>query len=124
MTCSWLDNFLVNNNYIDLEGQECDSNFPELVEIKPGETKTFITTASKSLKFDYDKQKGNWPQVQTTKLGLITIANLYEPKLDNVFGYSLAMEDKSCWKVIWSNPLYLLSEKEATPDPITFDINK
>jgi hypothetical protein len=107
-----------------LEGQNCDHNFPELVEIKPGQTKTLLTTASKSLKFDYDKQMGNWPQVQTTKFGLITIANLYDPKPDGVFGYTLAMEDKSAWKIIWINPLYLLSEKEATPDPITFDINK
>lgn len=123
MTCSWLDNFLVNNNYIGIGGQACDSNFPNNVEIKPDEIKTFFTTISKSLKFDYDKHLGNFPQVQTTKLGLITISNLYERNLLNgTFGYELAMEDKSCWKIIWSNPLYLLSEKEAIPDPIIFDI--
>jgi hypothetical protein len=124
MSCSWWDNFLVNNNYISFEYLGCDSNFPDLIEIKPGETKTLSVTASKSLKFDYDKNLGNWPQVPTTKLGLITIANLYEPTQGNVFGYSLSMEDKSSWKIIWSNPLYLLSGKEARPDPITFDVKQ
>jgi len=122
MTCSWLDNFLVNNEYIDLEGQGCDSNFPHLVEIKSGETKSYFTTISRDIKFENDKGKGNWPQVLTTKLGLITIVNLHDPKFENTFGYYSAMEDKSCWNIIWSNPLYLLSEKEATPDPIEFDI--
>jgi hypothetical protein len=121
MTCSWLDNFLVNNNYIDLQGQECDNNFPHTVEFKAGETKKYYTTISRSLNFNY-AEKGDWPKVPATRLGLITIGNLYKAKIDYAGGYFLAMEDKSCWKIIWSNPLYLLSKKEATPDPLTFDI--
>jgi hypothetical protein len=123
MTCSWLDNFLVNNNYIELEGQNCDNNFAEAVEFKSGETKKYFTTIWRSLKFDF-AEKGRFSKVPTTKLGLITIGSLFESKLDYAGGYYLAMEDKSCWKIIWSNPLYLLSEKEATSDPIIFDINK
>jgi hypothetical protein len=122
MTCSWSDNFLVNNNYMRLEGQDCDHNFPGSVEFKAGETKKYIATLWKSLEVEYP-QEGAWPKVPTTKLGLITLGNLYEQKLDYDGGYFLAMEDKSCWKIIWSNPLYLLSKKEATPDPITFDID-
>jgi hypothetical protein len=32
------------------------------------------------------------------------------------------MEDESRWKMVWSNPLYLLTEKEANPDPVQISI--
>lgn len=53
MTCSWEDNFIVNNNYIYIQGHVCDSNFPSLVEFQPGESKKYTNTLHKSIKFDY-----------------------------------------------------------------------
>lgn len=36
--------------------------------------------------------------------------------------YFLAMEDKSVWKIVWSNSLYLLTENEAHPKLLEFGI--
>jgi hypothetical protein len=121
MTCSWSDNFIVNNNYMRLLGEECDNNFPHTVEFKPGEFKVFPVTLVKSMEFDYhcDGCTG-FPQVETTKLGLILINNLFGRKpFENYF---LAMEDKSKWKIVWSNPLYLLTENEVHPKPLEFGV--
>jgi hypothetical protein len=114
MSCSWLDNFEINNDYIFLDGIECDKNIPDLVKFEPGETKVYKTTLSKSIKFDYPCQYCFYgPQVETTKLGLIIIDDMYMPKLTAPEGYHIAMADKSFWKIVWSNPLYLLTKKEA-----------
>lgn len=108
MSCSWEENFLVNNNYIFIYGQDCPKNVPEIVEIKPGERKHYNTTLIKSIKFDYPCRGCIYgSQVETTKLGLIIVDDIFKPKLDAFFDYDLAMEDKSIWKIIWSNPLYL-----------------
>ena len=115
MTCSWEDNFIVNNNYIYIRGHECDSNFPTLVEFKPGESKTYTNTLTKSIKFDYPCQNCIYgPQVETTKLGLIII--------DDAIGYDRTMEDKSKWKIVWSNPLYLLTKNESSPKPVEIPV--
>jgi hypothetical protein len=121
MTCSWSDNFIVNNNYIHFIGQNCDSNFPDLVEFKPGESRKFTTTLAKSMEFDYpcDGCTG-LPQVETTKLGLIIIDDIFRRK--HFVNYFLAMGDKSVWKIVWSNPLYLLTENEAHPKPLQIGI--
>lgn len=94
MSCSWTDNLMVNNRYMYLPGAECDSNFPEAVEFKPGESKTYKTTLRKSMKFDYRSQRlGNWPEVEVTKLGLILVKDLFGR--DPGVNYFLAMDDKS-----------------------------
>ncbi len=115
MTCSWEDNFIVNNNYIYIRGHECDSNFPTLVEFKPGESKRYTNTLTKSIKFDYPCQNCIYgPQVETTKLGLIII--------DDSVGYDRTIEDKSKWKIVWSNPLYLLTKNESSPKPVEIPV--
>lgn len=121
MTCSWADNFIVNNNYIKIVGQECDNNFPDLVEFKPGESSVFTATLAKSMKFDY-KCEGctGFPEVETTKLGLIIINDIFRRK--PFVNYFLAMGDKSAWKIVWSNSLYLLTENEAHPKPLQFGV--
>ena len=120
MTCSWADNFIVNNKYIDFVGRGCDNNFPATVKLKPGESRIYTTTLKKSMEFDY---KGDgctgFPRVETTKLGLIIIDDSSSRTL---FDYFIAMEDKSAWKIVWSNPLYLLTEDEAHPKPLQFGI--
>ncbi len=124
MTCSWTDYFIVNNDYIFIGGQDCDHNFPEIVEFKPGESKEYKTTLIKSIKFDYaPKYTIYGPQVETTKLGLITINNIFkkDEKEINILTFDTFMRDKSRWTITWSNPLYLLGKQ---PTPKTFDVNK
>ena len=116
MKCSFHRNFLVNNNYISLLGQACDSNYPVQVKFQPGERKTYKAKLSKSIKFDYPCRHCVYgQQVDFTKLGLIIVDDIVENKLSGN-DYNLAMEDKSKWTIIWSNPLPLLGEQ---PEPKT-----
>ena len=108
MPCSWEDNFFVNNNYIFIAGRDCDKNIPTIVEIKPDESKIYNTTLVKSIKFDYPcKNCIHGRQVEETKLGLILISDITKRDYIN---YTLSMEDKSKWKIIWSNSLPLLGK--------------
>jgi hypothetical protein len=117
MKCSWTDNFMVNNNYIYLYGVECSANFPKLVKFDPGESRTYRNTLIKSIKFDYPCANCIYgAQVETTKLGLIIVDDIFNPAL-RMMDYSLAMADRSSWKMVWSNSLYLLTENEARPEP-------
>ena len=124
MTCSWEDNFIVNNNYIFIRGHECDNNFPTLVEFKPGESKVFTNTLVKPIKFDYTCENCIYvPHVETTKIGVKIIDYISVHSL-NVINYISAMEDKSKWKIVWSNPLYLLAGNELSPKPIEIAISQ
>jgi hypothetical protein len=114
MTCSWENNFIVNNNYMTILGNECDSNFPTVIEFKPGESKVYTNTLIKSLKFDYPCDGCAWPQVEETKLGLIIVDNIFKNTFGTL-GYLLAMDDKSKWRVVWSNPLYLMTKTDSSP---------
>jgi len=115
MNCSWEDNFTVNNNYVSIRGTNCDRNFPELEQFKPNESKIYKTTLAKSVKFENPCDNCIYgPQVETTKLGLIVIDDVYKPKLKPFLGYDLAMEDKSVWKIVWSNSLFLLNKAESS----------
>jgi hypothetical protein len=119
MSCSWEDNFFVNNNYIFIAGHDCDKNIPTIVEIKPNESKIYNTVIVKSIKFDYPcKNCFYGQQVEETKLGLVLISDI--TKRDYV-DYTLNMEDKSKWKIIWSNSLLLLGKQ---PEPKTINIYK
>ena len=119
MSCSWEDNFLVNNNYMYIKGHDCDKNIPKIVEIQPGESKFYNTTLIKSIKFDYPcKYCVYGKQVETTKLGLIVINDIFKREF---IDYLLFMEDQSKWTIIWSNPLYLLGKQ---PEPKTIEIWK
>ncbi|MBS1746926.1 MAG: hypothetical protein JST21_12215 [Bacteroidetes bacterium] len=112
MTCSWTDNFLINNNYVFFTGDDCDSNYPTELEIKSGQKKVYKTTLIKSIKFDYPPSNTVYSkQVETTKLGLIVINDIFKKSRSQIVDfnkYRTLMNDKSKWKVIWSNPLYLL----------------
>jgi hypothetical protein len=115
MTCSWMENFEINNNYIHWGQFACFKNIPVLVKFKPDENKIYKTTLSKSIKFENPCENCIYgPQVETTKLGLIIIDDFYNPKLNEFPGYELAMEDKSGWKIVWSNPVYLLNNTETS----------
>jgi hypothetical protein len=119
MSCSWEDNFLVNNNYIFIAGHDCTKNIPTIIEIKPRETKLYNTTLIKSIKFEYPCRNCIYGhQVESTKLGLIVISDITKREY---IDYTLTMEDKSKWKIIWSNPLSLLGKQ---PEPKTINIYK
>jgi len=119
MSCSWEDNFLVNNNYIFIAGHDCTKNIPTIVEIKPNETKLYNTTLIKSIKFEYPCRNCIYGrQVETTKLGLVLISDITKREY---IDYMLNMEDKSKWKIIWSTPLSLLGKQ---PEPKTINIYK
>ncbi len=121
MTCSYTDNFLVNNKYMYIKGQNCDHNVAEGVEFKPGESKVYAVTLGKSIELDYTcKGCAPFPPVETTKLGLIIIGDVFRRK--PFVNYYLGMEDKSEWNIVWSNPLYLLTEKQAHPKPLQFGV--
>jgi hypothetical protein len=121
MTCSYNRNFIINNNYIFIRGHECDSNVPAIVRLKSGESKRYPLTLKKSIKFDYPCEYCVYGrQVETTKVGLIVLDDLYEPKL-NVATYDLAMEDRSKWTIVWSNSLDLLGKQ---PEPAFLPLKK
>jgi hypothetical protein len=117
MKCSFEDNLLVNNNYISITGHVCNGNYPILVKFQSGESKTYKMTLTKSIKFDYPCQYCIYgPQVESTKIGLIVVDEVYDSKL-NMLDYSLAMEDKSKWTIVWSNSVKLL-DKQPEPKKI------
>lgn len=85
------------------------------MKFKPNESRTYKTTLMKSVKFENPCDNCIYGrQVETTKLGLIIIDDVYKPKLKPFLGYNLAMEDKSVWKIVWSNSLSLLTKTEAS----------
>jgi hypothetical protein len=89
------------------------------VRIDKSKSEIYKTTICKSVKFEYPYKNCVYgPQVETTKVGCIIVDDLFKPKSSTFPGYDLAMEDESLWKVIWSNPLYLLKEDEAHPKPV------
>lgn len=104
-------------------GKACDRNFPWLVKFNPGESKNYRTTFSKPIKFENPCQHCIYgPQIETTKLGLILLDDIFEPRISILGGYNVAKKDKSTWKIIWSNPLYLLTENEAHPKPVKIPV--
>lgn len=106
MTCSWQDNILVSNDHVSVMRQDCDKNFPKLVTLNPSERRIYKTTLVKSIKAGYGYPNCLYPGPLTTKLGLITIGDIYKNSL-TASDYNLAMTDKSKWKMIWSNSLLL-----------------
>jgi hypothetical protein len=121
MSCSWTDNFIVNNKYMHLRGEQCDNNFPSLVQFKPGESKSYKGILTKSMKLTYKcGDCTGFPIVETTKLGLIIVDDIFRRTPSN--NYFLAMEDKSVWKIVWSNSLYLLTKDEAYTKSLDFGV--
>jgi len=111
MKCSWELNFIVNNNYIFIQGHECNSNYPSQIKLNPGESKFYQGTLLKSIKFDYPGNNFFGRQVETTELGLIVVGDVFK---NNKLDYDMETEDKSKWKIVWSNPLFLFGKQ---PEP-------
>lgn len=82
MSCSWYNNFKINNNYIYFYNPKggCDSNIPELKKIESKSKITINGTFRKNIKFDYlEKNSIYGKQVELTKIGLIIIDDMYKP---------------------------------------------
>jgi hypothetical protein len=112
MTCSWYNNFKINNNYISFYSEGCNSNFPVMEKIELKSKISYNATFRKKIKFDYPNEVSIYgKQVELTKVGLIIIDDIYKPNR-KTFDYFLNMEDKSKQKVIWSNGIKLLKESD------------
>ena len=106
MSCSWTVNFIINNDYIRFEGWGCDKNIPQQNRIKPLGIVPLSATLIKDIKFDYPGNSVYGYGVETTRVGLIVLNDISIDEFDH-FEYNISMEDKSKWKIIWSNPLHL-----------------
>jgi len=104
MECSWWMNFLVNNDYIYIRRGSCDANSPLPIPFKGGESKMIKATLLRLI-------KGNDPEVLTTKLGLIITDSVILNSKLNLIPYDGTATDKSKWRIVWSNPLYISDKK-------------
>jgi hypothetical protein len=102
MTCSWMKNFIVNNDYIGINWVDCDSNFPKVRQLKPNDNIVFKTSCIK-----YNTTTN--PNIKTTKFGFIFIE---KNKCQEMHDFDEIIGDKSQHEIIiWSNPLYLNKNK-------------
>jgi len=98
MTCSWDENFIINNDYIRFIGWNCDANYPEIKRLKPYEQ---LTLRARVLKNDFTR----YQYIETTRFGIIFIDASLHKYLDD---YENIIGDKSKHeKIIWSNSLDL-----------------
>lgn len=111
MSCSWTDNFIINNDYMFFGGMKCDKNSPVIVEIMPAEAKRYIAELIKHIKFDYPGDQIFDYGVEATKVGLVVVNDVYQDTLNNKI-FHMGMLDKSKWKIVWSNPLQLHQFRE------------
>jgi hypothetical protein len=93
MTCSWGESFITNNDSISVASQQCDSNFPETIEIKP----------HKSMKFFGKLRSTSKAKPPNFKLGFIDLP--YKE-----FFASYSKEDKKKYRTFWSNIVILESQ--------------
>ena len=98
MTCSWDENFIINNDYIRFLGWGCLSNYPRLKRLN---SNSRLELKASVIKYDFTR----YQPIKTTKFGLIFIDSISCKKTrdyDNIIG------DKSKQdKIIWSNRIYL-----------------
>jgi len=102
MTCSWEDNFIINNDYLNFIGKGCDRNFPTTRHLNPNDSLIFIANVRKS-------NSSRYQSVEASKFGFVFIDSIRCAKIDD---YNNIIGDKSNQdKIIWSNPLYLNDKK-------------
>jgi len=103
MTCSWEDNFIINNDYMEYVGGACTRNFPKIMHIKQNDS---IVAKTSIVRWQYH----TFGQLlNNTRFGFIYIDT---NKCKNDDGYMEIMWDKSKQdNIIWSNPLYLSKKK-------------
>ncbi|HET7733783.1 MAG TPA: hypothetical protein VFK73_08080 [Paludibacter sp.] len=98
MTCSWEDNFIINNDYIQINSVDCNRNFPIITKLNSNDSITYKTTLI--------KRNGTLGQsVKSTRFGFIFIDST-KCSSDNQYGEIIRDKSKQD-RIIWSNPLYL-----------------
>ncbi len=109
MSSDWQRNFLINNSYITfLLPNAINHNYPHQIKIKPHDSILIKTTLVRNIEYD-NPCKGcvgcfaDQGHVQTTKIGLIFIDSSCKSDEE----YDNCMNDKSRWKIVWSNSLNL-----------------
>jgi hypothetical protein len=99
MTSSWIENFIINNDYVQFILGDYHGNYPYKPSLKSNDSLVFNT----SVIISYDNTIGG--AVKTTKFGFIYIDTDWHKKTDN---YHEIIWDKSEYdKIYWSNALYL-----------------
>ncbi len=98
MSCSWYENFLINNDYVDMCTWDCDDNLPVIRHVKPKDSLVYKTTVIR-----YDESR--FRNVESTRFGFIFIDSAWcksHEDFENILG------DRSNQSIIfWSNPLFL-----------------
>jgi hypothetical protein len=102
MTCSWQDNFIVNNDYIKFNFDVCNHNYPRMRHLYPNDSLIYKTSVRK-----IDMTLGQI--IKTTKFGFIYIDSA---QCNEKNDYDIIIRDRSKQdKIIWSNPLFLKETK-------------
>ena len=102
MTCSRWENFIVNNDYIDIVPVGCDANFPYPFTLNINDSLIWKT---KIIKFESTR----YQTVRTTRFGLIFLDGTKYKRGDD---FNEIMGNKfNHDRIIWSNPLFLNENK-------------
>jgi hypothetical protein len=97
MTCSWDENFIINNDYIRILPWECKGNFPKSFHVKPHDSLTRKLTV---INIGWT----HYSIISTTRFGFIFIDSLV---CQNNEDFISIIGDKSKQQIIWSNELKL-----------------
>jgi hypothetical protein len=96
MTCSWDENFIINNDYMTILPWDCDSNFPKEFHIKPHDSLINKLTV-------IDIGGTRYSNISTTRFGFIFIDSTV---CQNTEDFVSIIGDKSKQQIIWSNELW------------------
>jgi hypothetical protein len=102
MTCSWEDNFIVNNDYIYFLGHACDGNSPWITHLKSNESKVLTASIIKI-------ENTRYQSVESTRFGLIYIDSM-SCKSPSFFDEIIGDKSKHD-TIIWSNALSLSDKR-------------
>jgi len=97
MTCSWEENFIINNDYIHFLIGQCDGNYPKRRRLNPKER--FDIKASV-----YKIENTLYSEVKETRFGFIYVDS---SDCKNPGDFRKIVGDKYRQKVFWSNALDL-----------------
>ncbi|MFT3994127.1 MAG: hypothetical protein QM660_07455 [Dysgonomonas sp.] len=100
MTCSWDENIIINTDFVKYSGWECDSNYPDIREIKPHD-RYILKTILKKNEYFRDREPYCEDSINL-RMGLIII--------EDIKAYDIIMGDKSNWRIVWSNSIKLKKE--------------
>lgn len=89
MTCSWEENWILNNDSLGLLLKICDSNYPFISEIKPGQVLEYqpVLIVNKSIKFNSDRYKIGFAYIKENEVNDInSFRNILNDRKKNRIG--------------------------------------